>query len=203
MIRSDRRQFLARHGAGLAMLAIAYLLVTVLRSVRADFAPEIWNGLNYKIVPDVYFRTEILVALGVVVASGLSISIANHRRAFQTAMATSLGGLALAAAAVVARRSGWLEGFGFMTVVGLGLYLPYVAVHTTIFERLIAMTRERANLGYLMYLVDAFGYLGYVGVMLTRVGGFVAMALAWWMLARNARKYLDLATEGTEDTEIG
>ena len=39
-------------------------------------------------------------------------------------------------------------------------------MHTTIFERLIAMTRDRGNLGYLMYLADAFGYLGYVAVML-------------------------------------
>ena len=53
-----------------------------------------------------------------------------------------------------------------MVLHGLGLYLPYVAVHTTIFERLIAMTRDRGNIGYLMYLADAFGYLGYVVVML-------------------------------------
>ncbi|MEI6196513.1 MAG: DUF5690 family protein, partial [Verrucomicrobiota bacterium] len=47
-------------------------------------------------------------------------------------------------------------------------YLPYVVVHTTIFERLIAMTRDRANIGFLMYLADAFGYLGYVVVMVVR-----------------------------------
>jgi len=48
-----------------------------------------------------------------------------------------------------------------MVLTGIGLYLPYVAIHTTIFERLIAITRDRGNLGYLMYLADAFGYLGY------------------------------------------
>ena len=53
-----------------------------------------------------------------------------------------------------------------MVLVGLGLYLPYVAVQTTIFERLIALTRDRGNLGYLVSLADAFGYLGYVAVML-------------------------------------
>ena len=30
------------------------------------------------------------------------------------------------------------------------------------------MTRDRATTGFLMTLVDAFGYLGYVGVMLGR-----------------------------------
>ena len=40
--------------------------------------------------------------------------------------------------------------------------------HVTIFERLIAMTRDRGNIGYLMYLADSFGYLGYVGVLFAR-----------------------------------
>ena len=55
-----------------------------------------------------------------------------------------------------------------MVLVGLGLYLPYVAMHTTVFERLLAMTRERGNLGFLLYVADAFGYLGYVAVIITR-----------------------------------
>jgi hypothetical protein len=55
-----------------------------------------------------------------------------------------------------------------MVLHGIGLYLPYIAVHTTIFERLIALTRDRGNVGYLMYLADSFGYLGYVAVLLAR-----------------------------------
>ncbi len=55
-----------------------------------------------------------------------------------------------------------------MVLHGLGLYMPYIAVHTTIFERLIAMTRDRGNIGYLMYLADSCGYLGYVVVLLAR-----------------------------------
>ncbi len=62
----------------------------------------------------------------------------------------------------------WLGGFAFMVLMGLGLYLPYVAIHTTVFERLLAMTRERGNLGFLIYLADSAGYLGYAAVM---VGG--------------------------------
>jgi hypothetical protein len=53
-------------------------------------------------------------------------------------------------------------------LIGLCLYLPYIVVHTTIFERLIAMTRDRGNIGYLMYLADASGYLGYVAVLMAR-----------------------------------
>ena len=56
----------------------------------------------------------------------------------------------------------------FMVLVGLGLYMPYVAIHTTVLERFIALTRERGNLGYLMALVDSTGYFGYVLVLLMR-----------------------------------
>ena len=52
--------------------------------------------------------------------------------------------------------------------MGLGLYLPYVAVHTTVFERILAMTRDRGNVGFLMYVADSVGYLGYVVVLLAR-----------------------------------
>jgi hypothetical protein len=56
----------------------------------------------------------------------------------------------------------------FMVLVGLGLYMPYVAIHTTVLERFIALTREKGNLGYLMALVDSSGYFGYVIVLLVR-----------------------------------
>ena len=57
---------------------------------------------------------------------------------------------------------------GFMVLLGLGMYIPYVAFHTTVFERMIAAFRETGTIGYLMYLADAIGYLGYVSVMIFR-----------------------------------
>lgn len=162
---SDRRRFFARYAGGLVLLVSLYLLVTILRSIRADFAPEIWRGLGTSQQPAVFAQSEILVALGVVLINGLSVLILDNRRAFFAALGTCGLGLALLAAALAGQASGMVSGFAFMVLTGLGLYLPYVAVHTTIFERLIAMTRDRGNIGYLMYLADAFGYLGYVAVM--------------------------------------
>lgn len=168
MTRADRRAFLARHGVGLGMLVFAYLALTVLRSIRADFAPELWRELGVGIVPALFTTSETLVALGVLVANGSLVLVRDNRRAFFAGLGISLFGLALCGAAVVLQRGGALGGPAFMVALGLGLYLPYVAIHTTVFERLVAMTRDRGNIGYLMYLADAFGYLGYVGVMFGR-----------------------------------
>jgi hypothetical protein len=144
-----------------------FVFVTILRSVRSDFAPEIWQGLGVDPKSGAYARTEILVALGVLVLNGSAVFIADNRRAFFFAMALAVIGLSAVLASPLALRAG-ASPFAYMVLQGLGLYLPYIAVHTTIFERLIAMTRDRANLGYLMYVADAFGYLGYVAVLLTR-----------------------------------
>lgn len=168
MNRAARRAFFRKYGLGLSMIVAVYLLVTILRSVRADFAPEIWKGLGTENQPSVFTRSEIWVMLGVIAINGSCVLIRDNRRAFNAALAISFGGLVLIGVALLGLREGWLGGFAFMVLIGLGLYIPYVAVHTTIFERLIAMTRDRGNIGYLMYLADAIGYLGYVGVMLVR-----------------------------------
>lgn len=165
MNRVERRAMFRRHAPGLIAITLVYLLVTVLRSMRADFAPEIWAELGDRVQPGVFTRSEMLVALGVLAVNGLVVLVRDNRRAFFLGLGTSLAGLVLIGATLWAHAAGRISPFPFMVLLGLGLYVPYVAVHTTVFERLIAMTRDRANIGFLMYLADAFGYLGYVAVM--------------------------------------
>ncbi len=167
MTRLERAALFGRYAPGLTLLILIFLLVTILRSIRADFAPEIWRGLNVAGQPGIFTRSEMLVMLGVIVVNGSTIVFRDNRRAFFAGLTASVAGLVLVGAAVLGLRGG-MGGFAFMVLVGLGLYLPYVAIHTTLFERLIALRRDRANVGYLMYLADAFGYLGYVVVMLAR-----------------------------------
>lgn len=168
MNRSDRIRFFRKYAGGLVPLMICYLFVTVLRSIRADFAPELWRDLGTSGQPAVFTRSEFLVTMSVMLASGLSIYIRDNRAAFFLSMFNSLVGLVLILAVVAFRRFGVVSGFPLMVLLGIGLYLPYVSVHTTIFERFLAMTRDKGNIGFLMYLADSFGYLGYVAVMLTR-----------------------------------
>lgn len=39
--------------------AEAYLLITVLRSIRADFAPEIWSGLGHGDQSAIFTQSEL------------------------------------------------------------------------------------------------------------------------------------------------
>lgn len=168
MTRHDRQAILRKYGPGLVPLVLCYLFVTIMRSLRADFAPELWKELGTTGQPAVFTRSEFYVTLCVMLTSGLSIYIQNNRVAFFLSLVNSVAGAVIVVAAAVAWQAGLLSGFSLMVLLGLGLYLPYVAVHTTVFERFLAMTRDKGNIGFLMYLADSFGYLGYVAVMLAR-----------------------------------
>jgi hypothetical protein len=168
MNRAQRWTFFRRYATGLTLLVLVFLLVTILRSVRADFAPEIWAGLQQTVPPATFAWSEIVVAAGVLVLNGSLVLFRDNRRAFFSGLAQAVGGAVLVGATLAALQQGALSPFAFMVLHGIGLYLPYIAFHTTLFERLIAMTRDRGNIGYLMYLADSFGYLGYVGVLLAR-----------------------------------
>jgi hypothetical protein len=180
MTRTERRAFFARFGLGVMLIVLVYLFTTLLRSVRADFAPEIWRGLGFSDSPSIFTTSEIWVALGVVLVNGLSFLIRDNRRAFSASLGISAAGFTLVLCSWELHGRGLIDGFALMVLIGLGLYLPYVAIHTTVFERLIAMTRQRGNLGFLMYVADASGYAGYVMLMLVKSvqfseGHFLAM----------------------------
>jgi hypothetical protein len=168
LTRDERWSLFGRHWFGLTAIVLIYLLISILRSIRSDFAPELWQGLNTKVAPEIFSQSEMFVALGVLVVNGALMLVRNSRVAFFASLGVCGTGLVLMIAALLSVQSDRIGGFVFMVLIGLGLYLPYVAIHTTVFERFLAMTRERGNLGFLMYVADAIGYLGVVGVLLCK-----------------------------------
>lgn len=163
MTDNDRLSMLKRYGIGLLAVSVFYLLVTILRSLRDDFAPQILSGMGANIKASDYSWIDTQVAIFVLLANGLAALIRSNRLALQYSILVSILGLGLIIVALVWSTS--MTPLTFMVLIGAGLYLPYVAVHTTIFERLIALTRDRGNIGFLMYVVDSLGYLGYVVVL--------------------------------------
>jgi hypothetical protein len=166
-ISSGQRWALFRkYSIGFILIMIGYLLLTVLRSVRGDFAAEIWIGMGVKAQAATFASSETIVAVVTLMVFSALVFIHNNHLAFFAAVVFSILGFAFGAFALFAHQRGWITPFPFIVMLGIGIYLPYMAVHTTLFERLLAVTRDKGNIGYLMYLVDAFGYLGYVAVML-------------------------------------
>lgn len=65
----------------------------------------------------------------------------------------------------------------WMTMIGTGLYLSYVPFNALYFERMIATYKVKSNIGFIMYVADAFGYLGSVLVLFLKE--FMGVKLSW------------------------
>jgi hypothetical protein len=163
-----RRELFYRYAGGLTAVVLLYLMITILRSVRSDFQPELWRGLKVSSPPELFTQSEIPVALGVLCINGGFALIHDNRRAFFASLLLCGVGVLLLAVTLGLQALGQISPLAFMILLGLGLYVPYVAVHTSVFERFMAATRERGNIGFLMYVADSIGYIGYVGVMLAK-----------------------------------
>jgi hypothetical protein len=120
---------LSRYAFGFTLLVTMFWAATILPSMRADFAREIWTGLGRPAQPSLFTQSEIYVALGVLAVNGCAVAIRDNRRAFCTTLATCALGFVRIAAGLIRRQTGALASFGLMVTVGPRLYLSYVAIH--------------------------------------------------------------------------
>jgi hypothetical protein len=167
---SDRWTYLRRYAWGLSPIIIVYLLANIIRSIRGDFARELWTdlGVDQAEFATRFTQSEIWVGILVLGINGSCVLFRHNGRAYLSSLSICATGVLLMLSACILQSYRMLDPLTFMVLVGLGLYMPYVAIHTTVLERFIALTGEKGNLGYLMALVDSTGYFGYVMVLMTR-----------------------------------
>ncbi len=166
--RAERRRFLATYLPGIVLLVAVYVSLTVVRTIRDDFGVEIWRELGVEKKPEVFATSETIVAMCVTALSAVAICIHKNLTAIRWSVWLMCAGFALVTASALAQSSGVATPLAFMVASGIGLYVPYVLFHTTIFERIIAASTLPSNLGFLMYVADAMGYLGYSGVVVVK-----------------------------------
>lgn len=175
MTAADRRRFFRALAPGLLPLVGIYILVSVLRDVRDNFSVEIWRELGVT-TPGVFAVSEAWVGVVVTAAIGLLFLIKNNRRAFHANLLFIGAGALLTAGATWAFGQGWISPLSWMVGLGLGIYLAYVPYNGMLFDRLIALLPERANVGFVLYLADFAGYLASVVVMLVKNFGDVQVS---------------------------
>ena len=168
MTQKDRIQLVKQLWPGISAIALLYLFAALLRGIRSDFAPEIWRYLGFNSVPSIYSQTEIWVTVGILLINGSLVLIKKNQIAFYTSLFAIGSGFMLLVIAGMWGRDG-LSSFWLIVLTGFGIYLPYLTITTSVFERMIAITRHKANIGFLMYIVDSVGYLGY-NVLLIAAG---------------------------------
>lgn len=177
MDRAARRRFFMAVAPGLVALTAAYVVLTAYRDFRDNFAREIWDALGYAESPEILTTAELPVALGSIVAVALCMAIKDNKRALLVIHGALLFGALLVGGSTLAFEAGVIGPASWMITVGLGLYIGYVPYNCVLFDRLIPAVGHIGTAGFLIYVTDAFGYLGSVVLLLYK--DFAKPQLSW------------------------
>lgn len=164
----ERRRFLRRFGAGLVPLVLAYLIFTAYRDFRDNYGIEVFRELGFLEVPGLFTRTELPAALGVLLLFAFLTSVRENRRAMKILFGIMTLGSGIILAGTWLLRAGALDGLTWMILCGVGVYMAYTPVGAMLFDRLTAADRVAGTAVLGIYLADAVGYGGSVGVQLYR-----------------------------------
>lgn len=168
MNSTERRDFIRRFGGGIVIVSITYLFLTIVRDVRDNYMVNIWSELGYKDDYSLFARSETKISLILLGTMALLALIRKNIEAFRVIHVVIALGFILAGISSWFFIQGWMGGRLWMQLVGLGLYMSYIPFNCIFFERMIAVFRIQGNVGFLIYIADAFGYLGSVAIMLTK-----------------------------------
>ena len=177
MRKEQRRAFLKTFGFALIPVVLAYAILTVMRDFTEDFANELWGETGFKNSADVFAGTSTVVSLIVLAVVGGFFLIRNNYRAFLLNNVIIIGGFALAAGATICYHLHLISPVAWIITASAGLYLGYVPYNCFYFERMLAAYKIPGNVGFLIYIADAFGYLGTVAVLLIKE--FVKIKYTW------------------------
>jgi Family of unknown function (DUF5690) len=177
MTRKGRSDFLKSFFPGLVLLIIAYVMLTIIRDYRSNFAANIWNELGYEKDASVFTRSELPASMVVLVLMSLLIFVKKNTKALFINHIVIITGFVLAAAITLLFMNGRISSFWWMTMTGVGLYMGYVPFNCMLFERLIASFKYISNAGFIIYVADSFGYLGSDAVLLVK--NFTHLDISW------------------------
>jgi hypothetical protein len=168
MDREHRIAFFKDFSGGLIPLTVLYVLLTAYRDFRDNFSVEIWQELGYSKseVTALLAGSEFPVTVGVLGILALLMMIKDNRRALIIVHCIMMGGTALVGVSTLLYQWDVIGPITWMILIGLGLYAAYVPYGCILFDRLIAAVGVIGTAGFLIYLTDAFGYLGSVLLLL-------------------------------------
>ncbi|SEA74489.1 DUF5690 family protein [Pedobacter hartonius] len=167
MSAEERKAFLIRFLPGITLTVIIYVMLTMMRDIRDNFEVEIWAGLGIK-SNNIYTHIDTIISIIVLTAMSLLVLVRKNLLAFSLIHIMIIGGCILAGIATVLFNLKLIDPISWMTMAGLGLYLGYVPYNAIFFERMIASFNYKSNVGFVMYVADAMGYLGSISILLIK-----------------------------------
>jgi hypothetical protein len=190
MTKTDRKLFFTKFKWGLIAFILIYILLTFFRDIRDNFAADIWLELGYGNNASIFTETELPIAIGVLLLVASMIYVKNNKLAFQFSQHIIFTGFIICGVSTLLFMNHILSGYYWIVLVGLGLYMGYIPFNSILFDRMIATFKLKGNVGFFMYLVDAFGYLASVFIIIIK--GAMGFTISWTVFYQNGVLFLSL-----------
>lgn len=163
--KTERKRLFKKFAIPLTLIVFFFMLLTSIRDFRDNFAREIWDALGYKDA-SIYSISEIPIAITVLIVLGFIGSITKNFKAFMYYHYVLIIGCTSIIISTLLFQQSLISPLVWMTISGLGLYSCYVPFNGIFFDRMIATFKIKGNVGFLIYIADAFGYLGSILILL-------------------------------------
>jgi len=173
----ERRTFLKQFGLALVPIVFAYALFTIVRDFCEDFANELWVETGYQNNAGIFAQTNTIIAIMVLAIIAGFFLIENNYKAFRASHFLILFGVILAVFTTILFNLYYISPYIWMLFATTGLYLAYLPFNCLYFERMLSVYKIEGNVGFAMYIADAFGYLGTVAVLLIKE--FIPIKYSW------------------------
>ncbi|PXW14467.1 hypothetical protein C8D70_107176 [Chryseobacterium sp. CBTAP 102] len=163
---AERKALVQKFFVPIVCIIFLYISLTVLRDFRDNFNREIWDGLHFNLDSSIFTLTEIPIAVMVLVILSFMVKVKNNKKAFACYHYILFAGILTVGLSTYLFQQGYMAPFLWMTISGFGMYICYIPFNGIYFDRMIAAFEIKGNVGFLIYIVDSFGYLGSVLILL-------------------------------------
>lgn len=163
---TERKALIQQFFIPIVCIIFLYISLTVLRDFRDNFNREIWDGMHFSFDSSIFTLTEIPIAVMVLVILSFMVKVKNNTKAFAYYHYILFAGILTVGFSTYLFQQGSLSPFLWMTISGFGMYICYIPFNGIYFDRMIAAFEIKGNVGFLIYIVDSFGYLGSVLILL-------------------------------------
>ena len=166
--KSEQKDIIKKYKNVLVPVVISYSIFTIVRDFIEDFANEFWieNGFANKV--GIFAQISTIVSVIVLVIIGLFFLFRSNFIAFKWIHILILLGLSMILGATLLYNFNMINPFIWMVISTTGLYFSYLPFNCLYFERFISVYKINGNVGFVMYIADAYGYLGTVIVLLIK-----------------------------------
>jgi hypothetical protein len=127
--------------------------------------PEMLKELGYAGQTMLFTKTEIPIAISILLLMASMSWIKSHKKAFIVIQGLLLIGSLIIALSTILYQFAMINPIIWLIGVGFGSYVAYSMCNSLYFERMVSAFRYSANVGFLITLADYYAYFGSLVVL--------------------------------------